>query len=123
MAGPKPVYYIRSVGVGLATGTLGGIILADVGRMVRFGGLLLVMFLGWAIGEAISWGAGRNRGRAFQWIAGSSAAWAFFIAGYLTGVPVVTLAGWHGIYFGGVNVIRLLFAGVGIYMATMRLKD
>jgi len=123
VAGPKPIYYLRAAGAGLASGTIGGVILADVGGMVRFGGLLLVMFLGWAIGEAVSWGARRNRGRAFQWIAGSSAAWAFFIAGYLTGVPVVSLAGWQGIYFGGINVIRLLFAGAGIYMATTRLKD
>ena len=123
VAGPKPIYYVRAAGAGLASALIGGILLGEVARVIRFGGLFLVIFFGLAVGEAVSRAAKRNTGTAFQAIAGVSAGLAFLIAGYVTGRPVLTTAGWHGVVFIGLNPIGWLIAALGVYLATARLKD
>jgi hypothetical protein len=106
VAGPRPIYYVRAAGAGLGAALVGGFLLGELAAVLRFGGLLLVIFFGLGVGELVSRAAGRNTGPAFQAISGIAAALAFFLAGYFTGRPVL-----------------ILFALVGIYMATMRLKD
>jgi len=123
VAGPKPIYYVRAAGAALAAGPIGGVLLGLVGRMVPFGGILLVFFLGMAMGEVISRAAGRNTGPGMQAIAAGGAALAFLTAGYFTGVPVVDIHGFNGIVFGGVSPIHWLLALVGIYLAAIRLKE
>ena len=123
VAGPRPIYYLRAAGAGLISGPIGGVLLGLVVRMVPFGGLLLVLFLGMAFGEIISRAARRNTGLGLQVIAGGTAALAFLTAGYFTGTPVLDISGWHGIVFVGINPVRWLLALVAIYLATIRLKD
>jgi hypothetical protein len=106
VAGPRPIYYVRAAGAGLGAALIGGVLLGQLAAALRFGGLLLVIFFGLAIGEIVSRAAGRNTGPAFQAISGISAALAFLMAGYFTGRPVL-----------------IVFALVGIYLASMRLKD
>ncbi|MDP1808427.1 MAG: hypothetical protein Q8L35_02695 [Actinomycetota bacterium] len=123
VAGPRPIYYVRAAGAGLVAGPIGGVLLGVVGRMIPFGGLLLALGLGMAMGEVISRAARRNTGPGLQAIAGGAAALAFLTAGYITGVPVADIHGFNGIVFGSVNPIQLLLALVGIYLAAIRLKD
>lgn len=122
VAGPRPIYYVRAAAAGLVVGPIGGVLLGVVGRMVRFGGLILVLGLGMVIGEVISRAARRNTGPGLQAIAGGSAALAFLTAGYFTGVPVVGVNGFNGLVFGSINPIQLLLALVGIYLAAIRLS-
>lgn len=121
VGGPKPIFYARAVGAGLAAGLLGGILLGIVGRMIPFGGFFLALFLGIGVGEIISRAARRNTGPGLQAIAGGSAALAFLIAGYFTGIPIIGINGFNGLIYGSVNPLRWLLALVGIYLATSRL--
>src|SRR3972149_9154964 len=41
VAGPKPIYYVRAAGAGLASALIGGVLLGGGGRGIRFGGLFL----------------------------------------------------------------------------------
>lgn len=107
VAGAKPIYYVRAAAAGLGAGVVGGLLLGELVRLVPFGGLLLVIFLGMGIGEVVSQAGRRNTGPPFQAIAAVSATVAFFLAGY----------------FVVISPIRLLFALIGIYMAAIRLKD
>jgi len=122
VAGPRPIYYVRAAGAGLVAGPIGGILHGVVGRMIRFGGLILVLGLGMGIGELISRAARRNTGPGLQAIAGGAAALAFLTAGYFTGVPVVDVHGFNGLVFGSINPITWLLALVGIYLAAIRLS-
>ncbi len=123
MAGPRPIYYARAAAAGLIAGPVAGILLRQAVRAVPFGGLLLTLFMGLALGEIVSRAARRNTSLGLQVIAGLTAALAFLTAGYITGAPVFDIDGWHGFQVVEVNPIRWLLALVGIYLATIRLKD
>lgn len=122
VAGLKPIYYVRAVAAGLGAGLVAGILLVEVVRAIRFGSLLFLIIVAMAIGEAVSRAARRNTGPALQIIAGSSAALAFLIGGYLTGVPILSLSGWHGLVL-VISPVRFIFALLGIYLAAAKLKD
>ncbi len=121
--GAKPIYYIRAGGAGLGAAVIGGLLLGQILRFVGFGAILLTFFAAIGISEVISTAARRQTGPKFQIIAGASAALAFLLAGYFTGAPILTVQGFHGFFFAGINPIRFLSALFGIYIATLRLKD
>lgn len=56
----SPLLYTRAVALGLAVGIGGGFLLATLGGPLRFLSWILICFLGYAVGEAVSRGA---RGR------------------------------------------------------------
>lgn len=53
----KPVHYVRAVAGGVAAAAVGGLLLAQVLAVVRFGGLILSALFGFAIGRVVQWGA------------------------------------------------------------------
>lgn len=103
----KPIYYARAIGAGLAAGIFGGILLGFVARMVPFGSIILTFLAAMGMGEIISRAARRNTGRILQLISGTSAALMFLFAGFLTGF----------------NPVTWLMAALGVFLATIRLKD
>ncbi len=116
-AGAKPIYYIRGAAAGLGAAIVGGIGIQLLRRLIPFGGFILAIILGYAIGEAISWGARRNSGLGFQIIAGISALIAFTLGGYIIG---------RSMYTGNItfllNPISLLIAALGIFTAVARMR-
>lgn len=117
VSGPRPIYYVRGALAGLGTAIVGGIMLAIFSTIIRFGGFIFAMALGYAIGEAVSWAVRRNTGIGMQIIAGISAFFAFTIGGYLFG-PVLL-----GKFFLSFNPFGLLMSGIGIFIAVARLKE
>lgn len=117
-AGPRPLYYFRAAAAGVGAALLGGIAIIIVRMTIPFGGFLLAIFLGYGIGEAVSWGARRNTGAGFQIIAAVSTLIAFTLGGYTLGPAVI---------FGKIslspNPIGLLSAAIGIIVAVIRLRE
>src|SRR5215204_5562946 len=62
----RPMQYLRGAAAGLAVGLVGGFILPNI----PFIGLLGLLILGWATGEAVTYGANRKRG---PWLAAIAA--------------------------------------------------
>lgn len=111
--GVKPRYFWRAIGAGLATAVAGGFLLGEIVRLIRFSSILLSIALGYGIGEAVSWGARRNRGLSLQILAGFCALLAFAISGlYISRV-------WHGRFW----LFGSLFDLIGIGVAVYRLRD
>lgn len=105
--GIKPRYILQAIGAGLGAAIIGGVLLGEITKMIHFGSLLLSIALGYGIGEAVSWGARRNRGLTLQIVAGLCALMAFGI----------------GNLYSGFNPIRSLFDLIGVGVAVYRLKD
>jgi hypothetical protein len=105
--GIKPQYFLQAIGAGLGAAIIGGILLGEIINMINFGSLLLTIALGYGIGEAVSWGARRNRGLTLQVVAGLCALLAFGI----------------GNLYAGFDPIGSLFDLIGIGVAVYRLKD
>jgi len=116
-AGARPIYYLRAAAAGLGAALVGGLVIQLLRRIIPFGGFIFAIMLGYALGEAISWGARRNSGLGFEIIAGISALIAFTLGGYIIS---------RSPYTGGLvilfNPIRLLIVALGIFTAVARLR-
>lgn len=120
---PKPIYLLRASGYGLITALAVGLVLGQTIAVARFGALLLALVAAVIIGEAVSYGAGRQRGLVFQVVGALSALLAYFIAGYLTGQPLLTALGfnWPPVWLP--NLVRFIFALIGTWLVISRLGE
>lgn len=115
----KPIYYFRAAGAGLVAAILGGFALGEIMGLVPFGSIILTFAAGMGMGEIVSQAARRNTGPRFQVIAGVSAALMFLVAGFFTDAPLLSTGG-AGVFAFRLNPIRLVMAGIGIWLASAR---
>ena len=112
------VYYLRAIGAGLGAGIAIGLLwgLIELHLPFFFFSLLLAAGVGWVIGEAISRSANRKRSVGLAIIGGLAVLLAYGI------VLGMELNRFGVISFSWARVgITLIGAGVGIYMAVIRL--
>jgi len=120
---PKPVYLVKALSFGLLAALITGFVLGLTISVVRFGALLLALMAAVIIGEAVSYGASRQRGPVFQVIGGLAALLAYFVAGYLTGQPLLTSTGLNWPPVWAPNLVRFVFALIGIWLVVNRLGE
>ena len=107
----QPSYYARAVGVGIGIAIGGGILWALFNFI--FGGIPFVssfaaLAMGYGAGELISASVNRKRSNGLAWIAGGAV-----VVAYLISVPLIP---------GAWNPFGLLFVGIAVYMAVVRVK-
>lgn len=107
----SPSYYARAISAAAAGGIAGGLLWALVNA--TFGGIpflpsLAAIAVGYGLGELISLAVNRKRGKGLAWIAAGSVALAFIISWSISPVRV--------------DIFSLLFLGIGVYSAVMRVR-
>ena len=113
------VYYLRAIGAALGAGIIIGLLwgLIELYIPTFFFSLLLAAGVGWVIGEAISRSVNRKRSIGLAIIGGLAVLLAFGIAYGME---------WNRFGFISFNLpriaITLVSAGIGIYMAVLRLR-
>ena len=102
----SPIFIARGVGAGLIVGVVGGVVASLVIRFFYFPYILAVLIvgLGYLVGEAISVSTNRKRGTRLKLTAGLSMLVGYSLITYLTG----------GLTF---NIINLLAGGIAFYLA------
>ena len=102
----SPMFMARGVGAGLLVGVVGGVVASLVIRFFYFPYILavLIVALGYLVGEAISVSTNRKRGTRLKLTAGLSMLVGYSLITYLTG----------GLTF---NIINLLAGGIAFYLA------
>lgn len=120
---PKPVYVAKALSFGLLTALITGFLLGQTIGVVRFGALILALMAAVIIGEAVSYGASRQRGPVFQAIGAVAAFLAYFVAGYLTGQPLFTSTGLNWPPVWQPNLVRFIFALIGVWLVVNRLGE
>ena len=102
----SPMFMARGIGAGLLVGIVGGVVVALAVRFFYFPYILavLVVGLGYLVGETISFSTNRKRGTRLKLAAGLSMLLGYTIITYLTG----------GMTF---NTINLLAGGIGFYLS------
>ena len=102
----SPIFMARGVGAGLIVGVVGGIAASLVVRFFFFPYLLAVLIvgLGYLVGETISVSTNRKRGMRLKLAAGLCMLVGYSLITYLTG----------GLTF---NIINLLAGGIAFYLA------
>lgn len=104
----KPRDYAMAVGVAIAGAVGGGLLLAEILSVVRFGTFIFTIAYGYGMGEVSSWAARRNGGPPYQIIVG---------LGTLAGVAIGGLL--SGALFSPFFIVASIFA-TGIAVARMR---
>lgn len=120
---PKPVYLLRAFSYGFLAALATGFLLGQTVSVVRFGGLLLASVAAVIIGEAVSYGASRQAGPVFQVIGALAAFIAYFVAGYVTGQPLLTATGLNWPPVWSPNLVRFIFAFIGVWLVVNRLGE
>lgn len=102
----SPMFLARGVGAGLLVGILGGIGVSLIVRLIFFPYLLAVLIvgLGYLVGETISLSTNRKRGMRLKLAAGVSMFLGYSLITFITG----------GMTF---NIVNLLAGGIGFYLA------
>ena len=126
-----PQHYLRAALYGLGVSLLGGAIWANLGSMAGFSWLVLLL-LGYAIGESVSRGAHGKVSRGLIFMAGG-----FTLLGVVAGRMVLLLSrvpstlplgirlelafnyGIEGLF---TNILGLLFIALAVVMATSRVR-
>lgn len=99
----KPVHYVRAVAAGLAAAAVGGLLLAQVLAVVRFGGLILSALFGYGVGRLVGWGSKGQSQQPFVIIA---------VACAVVGIAVSMLARYGSfVPAGGLLVLAYPIAG------------
>jgi hypothetical protein len=106
----RPMQYLRGAAAGLAVGLVGGFILHSVPFIGFFGPLIL----GWATGEAVTYGANRKRGIGLAVIAAG--------ATILGAVGPLLLLGSPLIAFASLFSLWGLFVGLAAVIAVSRVR-
>ncbi len=106
-------YLARAVLVSALVGVLGGALAVLVVRPLLFGLLYLVALggFGYVVGESVGASVRRKRGRALQVVAAGGVV-----------VGLVVIASLPPSWGGGLSFLDLLGGGLGVYVATMRLR-
>jgi hypothetical protein len=107
----RPSYYARAITVGVASGIVGGLLWALFTFIlggIPFFPSLAALGVGYGIGEVISRAVNRKRGTGLAWIAAGSITLAFLISWFVNPFPF--------------SIFSLLFLGVGVYNAVMRVR-
>ena len=102
----SPMFMARGIGAGLLVGIVGGVVVALAVRFFDFPYILAVLIvgLGYLVGETISLSTNRKRGKRLKLAAGLSMLLGYTMITYLTG----------GMTF---NTINLLAGGIGFYLS------
>ncbi len=102
----SPMFMARGIGAGLLVGIAGGVVVVLAVRFFHFPYILAVLIvgLGYLVGETISLATNRKRGTRLKLAAGLSMLLGYTMITYLTG----------GMTF---NTINLLAGGIGFYLS------
>lgn len=123
--------FLKATGMGLAVALAGGYLLTQLGPASMFSSLLLVL-LGYLVGEAVSRGAGRRISRELVWLAGGLTVLGVVfgrVAMVLTRIPESLPLGMRleaATSFGMLeivgNLFGLLFLVLAVVVATSRVR-
>ena len=106
----RPMQYLRGGAAGLAVGLVGGFILPNIPYI----GLLGLLILGWATGEAVTYAANRKRGIGLAVIAA--------VATILGALGPLLLLGGPLIAFASLFSLWGLFVGLAVVIAVSRVR-
>jgi hypothetical protein len=121
-----PRQYLRGLGSGLGAAFIAGLLVGQLQLILPFTFLFLYLATGWAVGEAVSWGAYRQRGTGLMVVAGLCAFLAYLIAGSVSIAGRLGFIFLIGNPFIGLMTFSLLgwiFVAIGIGLAVYRLKE
>ena len=101
----SPMFLARGIGAGLLVGAVGGVVVSLAVRFFYFPYILAVLIvgLGYLVGETISLSTNRKRGTRLKLVAGLSMLLGYTLITFLTG----------GLTF---NTINLLAGGIAFYL-------
>ena len=111
-----PIYYVRAYAAGIGIALLTGLVWALV--RIMLGGYLsgiLVIGVGYLVGEVISRVVNRKRGSGLAWIAGTSVVLAFTVSGFIWAGPT-------GLHLLTRDIFGLIFLVVAVFIAVDRVR-